>query len=120
MVYDNEVFLIGEWFGGYGVTNIKLADIDNDGEMELYFTFSWGSGVHRSQVGYFNPKTKEIVVFNYSNMFEDMALVLNDKGDLLLYEATISKRESFVDLTMETGDHIADIVFENNNILLMF
>jgi len=120
LLYDNEIFPMGVWFGGFGVTNAKLADIDNDGEMELYFTFSWGSGIHRSQAGYFNPKSKEIVIFDYSLMNEDMMIVSNEKDGLSLYKATISQTGNFVDFIIGADDYIADIVFENNSIALSF
>ena len=118
LLFDNEIFPMGVWFGGFGVTNVKLADIDNNGEMELYFTFSWGSGIHRSQAGYFNPKSKEIVIFDYSLMNEDMMIVSNEKDGLSLYKATISQTGNFVDFIIGADDYIADIVFENNSIAL--
>ena len=118
LLYDGEIYPMGRWFSGYGVTDVKLADIDNDNELELYFTFSWGSGIHRSQAGYFNPKTKEVIVFDYSHWYIDMIIVLNDEGCLSLYRATVSRMESFVDFALEADGYIADIIFENNGTVL--
>ncbi len=120
LLYDNEIFPMGEWFGGYGVTDAKLADVDGDNEMELYFTFSWGSGIHRSHAGYFNPESKEIILFDYVLMNKDMMFIVNNKGELLLYEAVIPFRDSFVNFTIEADEFIASIVFENNTIALSF
>ncbi len=118
LLYDNEIFPLGGWFGGFGVTDIKLADVDNDRKMELYFTFSWGSGIHRSHAAYFNQKSKEIVIFDYVYMHGDMMIISNGQGGLSLYKATISNMESFVNFTIEADEYVSDIVFENNSIVL--
>lgn len=120
LLYNNDIYPLGIWLGGFGVTDMKLADIDHDGEMELYFTFSWGSGMHRSQAGYFNPTSREMVIFDYSCMNEDMMLVSNDQGGLSLHKATLSQMESFVSFTIKADERIADIVFENGGIALSF
>jgi len=105
LLYDNEIFPMGAWGGGFGVTDMELADINNDGEMELYFIFSSGSGIHSYQAGYFDPKTKEIIILDYSHFNDgEMMLVPNDDGGLSLCGLT--------------NEHIADIVFENNSIEL--
>lgn len=115
LLYDNKIFPLGDWFGGYGLTDAKIADIDCDNVMELYFTFSWGSGIHRSQAGYFNPQVSEIKIFDYSHMNEDMMLVANGKGGLSLYQATISPINNFANLKAEANDYIADIILENDS-----
>ena len=119
LVYDNEnVLLMGGWFGGFGVMDMKLADVDNDGIMELYFTFSWGSGIHRSEVGYFNPKAGEVIVFDYSHINRDMMLISDESGNLSIHETEIIELDSFVEFTMKANGHIDDIVFKNNTIEL--
>lgn len=120
LLYDNEIFPIGECFGAYGVTNAKIYDINKDGEDELYFTFSWGTGMYRSQVGYFDPKQKEIIILDYSYVHHDMTIVSNNNG-LSLYKAEITETESFANFNIKPTDtHVADIVFENNSITLSF
>jgi hypothetical protein len=41
--YDGEGYLMGGWFGGWGVTSMALCDMNGDGLKELYFTFSYGT-----------------------------------------------------------------------------
>ena len=52
LVYEDKTYPLGDCFGGLGVTSFAIADLNEDGAFELYFTFSWGSGIIRSQIGY--------------------------------------------------------------------
>jgi hypothetical protein len=58
VVKRQRVFPIGKGFGGYGVNSLCVADLNGDGRPELVYSFSWGSGVHRSQVGVFDALAK--------------------------------------------------------------
>ncbi|MEV5029247.1 M56 family metallopeptidase [Paenibacillus sp. LPE1-1-1.1] len=118
LLYGGEVYPLGEWFGGLGVTSMALADMDSDGVSELYFTYSWGSGLHRSHAAYFNPSAKGIVILPYTHLNEDMTLVDNRDGSLSLYEAAISNMADFANFDTERTDFISDIVYENGQILL--
>jgi hypothetical protein len=84
----------------------------------LYFTYSWGSGLHRSQAAYFSPATKQIVALDYTHMNEDMLLANNDDGGLSLYAAAISNLNGFAKFDIEGTDFISDIVYENGQISL--
>ena len=116
LLYEGKVYSLGEWFGGFGVTSITLADLNADQKPELYFTYSWGSGLHHSHVAYFDPVGKKVVTLDYAQLNNDMLITENEEGGLSLYEATIPRMESFVNFTMERTDLIADIVFVNGKI----
>lgn len=117
LLYENSVYPLGEWFGGLGVTSMAIRDSDNDGLNELYYTYSWGSGIHRSHAAYFDPAVKRSIVFDYTRMNEDMVFI--PKGDaLLLYDAGINDMESSTWFEMKTGEYIGEIGFEDGNIVL--
>jgi hypothetical protein len=59
VVKKNQVFLIGKGFGGQGVNSLCVADLNGDSRPELVYSFSWGSGIHRSQVGVFDVLAKK-------------------------------------------------------------
>lgn len=118
LLYRGDVYALGEWFGGYGVMSMALADLNEDGEPELYFTFSWGSGIHRSHAAYFDPAEKEVVVFDYANWDADMIVTDNGLGGLSLYAAEIVGMDSFVNIEAEAAGRIADILYSNNEIIL--
>ncbi len=48
-------------FRRLGVTSMALADLNEDGEYELYFTYSFGSGIHRSMLGGFDPSEERVL-----------------------------------------------------------
>ncbi len=52
LLYNDQFYKLGEGFGGYGVT--EFAYIDSPDSKKLYYIYSCGSGIHRSNVGCFN------------------------------------------------------------------
>ncbi len=116
LLYGNNIYPLCEWFGGLGVTSFAVADMNKDGNAELYFTYSWGSGVHRSLTGYFDSKSGKIVSFGYSHYDSDMVLV-RDNNTLSLYAASVDW-ESFVDINLQAQEKIGDIVLESGKIQL--
>ncbi len=140
--YDNEEYPLGGWFGGFGVTSFAIADLNEDGEFELYFTYSWGSGIHRSQVGYFDTASKETVIFDnsslysgddeeipeemrvmpFSNYFNESLLKADSNNILCIYNVDWEKDcniKSYVDIEMSAGEKLASIVADNGEITLV-
>lgn len=118
ILYDGEIYSIGTCFGGLGITSMALADLDKDGTYELYYTFSWGSGLHRSHVGYFEPINKEIHVFEDDALLNsDMILTVNNSGDLCVNSATLDM-DDFVNFTIRAQDFIGTLDFEENQVVL--
>lgn len=117
IMYDDEIYSIGSCFGGNGITSMALADLNQDGNYELYYTFSWGSGEPRSEVGYFEPVNKEIHVFKYENPLCEMILTVNSSGDLCVNTAALDMDDS-VNFKIEAKDFVGTIGFEENQIVL--
>ena len=117
LLFDDEIYALGTYFGGNGLTSMALGDLNEDDQYELYFTFSWGSGLHRSQIGYFDPCAKKVMVFDYSYLNYDMILTTNEEGTLCVNEATI-EGVSFVDFIVKSNQLVANIVWEKNSIKL--
>lgn len=117
LLFDDEVYPLG-LFGG--LTSMALGDLDKDNHYELFFTFGWGSGEYRSQIGYFNPATKEVTVFEYNYFNHDLILTTNKaKTSLSVNEAT-TERDSQVDFIVKSNFNklVANIVSEKGNIKL--
>jgi hypothetical protein len=56
IIVDGQVDRLGTAFGGYGVTSMCVTDLDQNDEAELTYTYSWGSGLHRSHVAVYLPR----------------------------------------------------------------
>lgn len=51
VVRGQECLSLGTSFGGNGVYSIIAADINKDGKPDLVYASSWGSGLHRTNIG---------------------------------------------------------------------
>lgn len=111
LLFEGVAYPLGQWFGGFGVTSMALADLNGDGRQELYFTYSFGSGLHRAHIAYFDPSLKKTVPIEYTHLNKDMLVAAGETGGLALYEASFPAMDSFVEYEMKNDGYIADIVF---------
>ena len=122
LLYDGEYYTLGICFGGFGADSFAIADLNGDGCEELYFTFSWGSGMHRSQVGYFDTADKTVRTYEYSNFlsggnwFAEMVLTAED-GKLYVHGADI-EINSCVDILLTPEEKIGELIFDGGEIVL--
>ena len=112
--YNDNIYTLGTGFGGYGTTSFAVADLNNDGNIEIYYTFSWGSGMHRSHIGYFDTALSKEFGFDYTCRDKDMILTVNS-GRLEAYVANI--KGNFVYMTATPKDKVGEISVENGNIV---
>lgn len=118
LFYDGEYYTLGTFFGGFGADSFAIADLNGDDCEELYFTFSWGSGIHRSQIGCFDTAEKQILEYGFSNYFSEMVLTAEDNR-LLVYDADLDYENiSFVDMNLIPTEKIGELVFDGKEVLL--
>lgn len=118
IMYDGEVYSIGNCFGFDGITSMALADINMDNQYELYYTFTSGSGMPYSQIGYFDPVSKEDTIFDFVTHFSSLMLTMNESGDLCVNDAAYPKGDSCVDFTIKAQDLIGTIICDKGKITL--
>ncbi|MBD5510719.1 MAG: hypothetical protein HDR08_05645 [Lachnospiraceae bacterium] len=122
IMYDGEVYSIGICFGGFGLTSMALADLNQDGAYELYYTFSFGSGVHALRIGYFDPVKKEVTILDcpLQSHGHELMLTANESGDLCVNIAVIDENtyQSFVDFSLEAQELIGTVIFGEDTIAL--
>lgn len=116
LLYGNEIYPLGISFGGWGLTSFAVADIDHNGSNELYFTFSFGSGIHRSELGYFDMQSKDIIYFDYA--YWDYDMILNDKNGTLSICHAEEEFTSVAGIEFTAGEEIGRIGFVDNEIQL--
>lgn len=119
LLYDNLIYPLGEFFGGLGIVDIKLCDFDNNGKSDLLYTYSWGSGLHRSLIGHFNLETRKETTLDYAYLNEDMVLKKTAQSEFSVYHADVEIIDgNFANLECTKGTCIANIVYENNIIIV--
>lgn len=74
VVYKSKVYQIGFGFGGYGVVSVESCDFDGNKQKDLIYTFSWGSGMHRSHIGVLNLSNNREEWLDFMQLNEDVLL----------------------------------------------
>lgn len=115
LLYEGELYPLGPCLGGYGVTSFAVADLNGDEAFELYFTCSWGSGIPRSEIGYFDSAEKETIMFDVSYWMQELLLEADGHGSLCVYDAKASVN-SFVDIEMFPEEKVGSIAFDSGKI----
>ena len=54
LIKNKETVSLRTGGGGMGLTSMCVADLDQDANPELVYTYSWGSGIHRCQVAVYS------------------------------------------------------------------
>lgn len=106
------------WLGGFGVTSMALADLNGDGQQEFYYTYSWGSGMHRSQIGYFDPATGQLETLAYELQQEEMMVVASPDGELTIWRAKLAPDSRFVDYTLTATELLGRLVYVDGTVEL--
>ena len=123
--YNGKTYHIGTGFGGPGTVSFAVADIDANNSPELYFTYSFGSGIHASDIGYFDFATETVseLEFYYERgltdqgfdfELRDLAFVVNNNR-LEIYSAA-ANGNSFVNLEVELKEKLGEITLNNGAI----
>jgi hypothetical protein len=110
VIHKSKLFAIGFGFGGNGITDIKTCNFDGDGQKDLIYTFSWGSGIHRSHIGVFNFSKEQEEWLDFQQVDKDIILEKNSDNNFDIYTAKISQANlDFVHLKLSREEHIADV-----------
>lgn len=125
LLTENAVCVLGCGFGGLGTTSFAVADLDPSTEgYELYYTYSWGSGIHRSQVGVIGladlsqPLDLDLNRYPYTMPNIDMVLH-NENGRLItcVASANESTLTSFVDMNLAAGEKTGEFIMQDGRLI---
>ena len=94
LIYKGELFKIGIGFGGFGVTDLKVCNFDGNGQKDLIYIFSWGSGLHRSQIGIFDFSKKKETYLNFVQKMEDLQLEKISNSKFNIYSTELTSKDS--------------------------
>lgn len=62
VLQGDAVHHLGTAFGGFGVASLLVTDLDHDGNSELTYSYSFGSGIHQSRIGMLDPARQPAVI----------------------------------------------------------
>jgi hypothetical protein len=132
LIHDETVLQLGTAVGGEGVTSMRVSDLDQDGSVELLFTYSFGSGIHQSRIAMYAPAYAENQIYEVGAVYlgdvglvkEDMSRVVvrvvepDDESLILRYSdilgyLTIEKHEDEVRLVLQVAADLPDDVRRN-------
>lgn len=96
--YKNDVYEFAPGFGGNGFVNAVICDYDNNGISDILYTFSWGSGIHQSEVCLFDLST-----FKAASLFSTFGMGLNDfyMADLVLEKRVVDDKPIYEAFTAD-------------------
>lgn len=111
-----ELFALGFGFGGYGFTSAVPLEYGFNEVPDLLFTYSWGSGMHRSHLALFDRTTKEeqdLYVYYPSGGGEDLLVELDPDGyPAIVYTADVTVNgEGFTDLRFTKREKAGEVIF---------
>lgn len=122
--YADKIYSIGEWGGS--VISLAVADMNADGQWELFFTYVWGSGRTIFRAGYFDSATQEMKIFEDFQVFAEFEevpyIVLNTDTDgaLCVYRAEAADaNQSVLDFNFRIGEKIATVTCDGGTITLL-
>lgn len=105
------------------VVSMALADVDQDGWYELYYSYIYGSGILRCGISYFDPHRKESVSLGRSFQW-DKLFTTNEAGELCVNELDWEwndpndEGDFDAEYSICAGEQIGTILFEDGEITL--
>ena len=84
--YKEKTYQLGSGWGGPGTVSFAVADFNGDKHYELYFTYSWGSGLNHAVIDCFD--TSSSVKFEgFDQYWSDDVVFAVENGKLGVYKA---------------------------------
>lgn len=118
LLWRDRVLPLGTGFGGLGVTSMALADLNEDESYELYFTYSFGSGIHRSMLGGFDPSEERMLQPEEVCWNDDTALTAGEHGELQMCRAEITNCTDTTSLTMSPIEPLYRVDWKDGDVAL--
>lgn len=123
VMYGGEVYPLYWGLGAQDPISMALADVDQDGWYELYYSYIYGSGILRCGISYFDPHRKESVSLGRSFQW-DKLFTTNEAGELCVNELDWEwndpndEGDFDAEYSICAGEQIGTILFEDGEITL--
>ena len=112
IAYGNNIIPIGMGHGGWGLVDVEMCDFDHNGQKDLLYTYSWGSGLHRSLIGIFNFTTMQETTLDVFYLDGDMMLEMQPDGTFSLYKALVEEKNplDYTHFDLKKGNFLGSII----------
>ncbi|WP_303838743.1 dockerin type I repeat-containing protein [Ruminococcus flavefaciens] len=118
LVYNGETHQLGKGFGGPGTISFAVADLNGDEHYELYFTYSWGSGLDHPGIDCFD--TSSSIKFEGFNQYLSKHCVFAvENGKLGVYKARYTSAD-FVSIKAGPTEKIGEIIADKETNKVVF
>lgn len=119
LLYDGEIYELESGIGFEGITSFALADLNQDGSIELYYTVVAGSGHPYGEVGYFDMAVKENIIFDTVFHFPVYMLAMQEEQNGIgIYEGSFDRISSVEMSLTGYGKKLARIHYSGGGIVL--
>ena len=121
--YRDSFYELGNITGeGSGAVSVALADMNNDGISELYYTGSGTKGFSILEAGYFDPAKGELTSFTIdwdtqAGFWGKELMLTVEDGRLEVYSASAVSGETKADITLTPENKAGEIVYESGEII---
>jgi hypothetical protein len=112
LLYEGNLYTLGIGFGGLGIVDIAACDFDDNEKKELLYTYSWGSGIHRSCFGYFDLSTKCELEVDISSA-QSLGFI---QEELVLKKISDTKFEVYTASVAMDGGNFAKLTYKENRL----
>jgi hypothetical protein len=124
LIKDERVQRLGIGFGGSGLMSMQVVDLDENNEPELIYTYSYGSGLHRSMIAAYcrSWPGDHIITSELAYLYGDLILNKIDEHTVMLEAGFFDLQERFTTeatlggllLTKDSGKSHLEVQLKNN------
>ncbi len=107
LIHDDTVLQLGTAFGGIGVNSLQVSDLDQDGNVELLFAYSFGSGIHQTRIGMYAPAYDDDRIYETETAYLGDAGLFKEDTSNVAVRAVESDEETSTLRYLDTLGHLA-------------
>ena len=104
LIKGKKVYPLGTGFGGSGLESLAVCDLDRDSRLELVYTYSWGSGIHRTHLGVVRLDTPAPLQIDTELVIMNTSLTLERQNDqtvnVYFYPSPVGGKAAPMDQTL--------------------
>ena len=112
--YQGEVYQLGTGWGGPGTVSFAVADLNGDKHYELYFIYSWGSGLNHVVIDCFDTSSS-FKFEGFDQYWSDDVVFAVENGKLGVYKAKYTS-----DIKAVPTEKIGEITADNEKNKVVF